>query len=225
MTAPTEIRSIPVAAMAWTASFVSCMVCFRRHPTDGRHDHRVQVQADVDSAAPSRARHVVEQRDWMVDTQIAGRGVRDGWVLHALRTVPREEFVPASLRPFAYDDGPLPISAGQTISQPYVVAVMTEMVRPTPAKRALEIGTGSGYAAAVLATIVSEVSTVERIAKLATTAKRCLSRLGYRNVRIRHGAARSGGPSRRRSMRSSSPPADRRCRPRCAHSWRSADGS
>jgi protein-L-isoaspartate(D-aspartate) O-methyltransferase len=103
----------------------------------------------------------------MVETQIAARGIRDPWVLHAMRTVPREGFIPASLQESAYDDGPLPIGEGQTISQPYVVAVMTQAVRPKPGHRALEIGTGSGYAAAVLATIVSEVYTVERLGQLA----------------------------------------------------------
>jgi protein-L-isoaspartate(D-aspartate) O-methyltransferase len=159
-----------------------------------RHVLAADCPGALKHAAPTQAQDVLEDRDRMLDTQIAARGVRDGWVLHALRTVPREEFVPTSLRPFAYDDEPLPIGAGQTISQPYVVAVMTELVRPTPAKRALEIGTGSGYAAAVLATIVSEVYTLERIAELATGAAQCLSRLGYRNVRVRHGDGTLGWP-------------------------------
>lgn len=124
------------------------------------------------------------QRERMVDEHIAGRGVRDAWVLHAMRTVPRDAFVPESLRDSAYDDGPLPIGDDQTISQPYVVALMTELVEPKPANRALEIGTGSGYAAAVLGTIVSEVYTVERLGRLASTADRRLAELGYRNVHV-----------------------------------------
>jgi protein-L-isoaspartate(D-aspartate) O-methyltransferase len=130
----------------------------------------------------------------MVATQIAGRGIRDPWVLHAMRTVPREAFLPASLQDSAYDDGPLPIGEGQTISQPYVVAVMTAAVEPRPGDRALEVGTGSGYAAAVLATIVSEVYTVERLDRLATAAGRCLARLGYRNVHVRQGDGSLGWP-------------------------------
>jgi protein-L-isoaspartate(D-aspartate) O-methyltransferase len=130
----------------------------------------------------------------MVDVDIAGRGIRDPWVLHAMRTVPREAFVPASLRQYAYDDGPLPIAGGQTISQPYVVAAMTEAVHPTPGNRALEIGTGSGYAAAVLATIVSDVYTVERLAELAGSAERCLAGLGYRNVHVLHANGTVGWP-------------------------------
>jgi protein-L-isoaspartate(D-aspartate) O-methyltransferase len=130
----------------------------------------------------------------MVDTQIAGRGISDPWVLHAMRTVPREAFVPEELRESAYDDGPLPIGANQTISQPYVVAVMTEVVQPKPGNRALEIGTGSGYAAAVLATIVSDVYTVERLERLAKASERRLADLGYRNVHVLHGDGTLGWP-------------------------------
>lgn len=128
-----------------------------------------------------------EERERMVEEQIVARGIRDPWVLHAMRTVPREEFVSAWLLESAYDDGPLPIGEGQTISQPYVVALMTEAVQPKPGNRSLEIGTGSGYAAAVLATIVSEVFTVERLGPLAASAERVLARLGYRNVHVLHG--------------------------------------
>jgi len=136
----------------------------------------------------------LSRRERMVETQIAARGVRDPWVLHAMRTVPREAFVPASMRESAYDDEPLPIGEGQTISQPYVVAVMTEAVRPKPGDRVLEIGTGSGYAAAVLATIVSEVYTVERLVRLADSARRCLADAGYRNVHVLHGDGSLGWP-------------------------------
>jgi protein-L-isoaspartate(D-aspartate) O-methyltransferase len=128
-----------------------------------------------------------EQRERMVEDQIVARGIRDPFVLHAMRAVPREEFVSDWLRESAYDDGPLPIGEGQTISQPYVVALMTEAVQPKPGNRGLEIGTGSGYAAAVLATIVSEVFTVERLGTLADSARRQLARLGYRNAHVLHG--------------------------------------
>jgi protein-L-isoaspartate(D-aspartate) O-methyltransferase len=128
-----------------------------------------------------------ERREQMVDAQIAARGIRDPSVLHAMSTVPRELFVSATLRSSAYDDGPLPIGEAQTISQPYVVALMTEAVKPASGNRALEVGTGSGYAAAVLATIVSEVFTIERLSRLAKMAERRLTQLGYRNVHVLHG--------------------------------------
>jgi protein-L-isoaspartate(D-aspartate) O-methyltransferase len=137
--------------------------------------------------APARTPEFLEQREQMVDTQIAAMGIRDPWVLHAMRTVPREAFLPTSLENFAYDDGPLPIGEGQTISQPYVVALMAEVVQPKPGHRVLEVGTGSGYGAAVLATIVSHVYTIERIDQLASAARERLGWLGYRNVRVLHG--------------------------------------
>jgi protein-L-isoaspartate(D-aspartate) O-methyltransferase len=130
----------------------------------------------------------------MVQRQIAGRGVRDVAVLAAMRRVPRERFIPEYLSHRAYDDEPLPIGQGQTISQPYVVAWMTEALRLEPRDRVLEIGTGSGYAAAVLATIVAEVYTVERLERLAESARRRLADLGYANVHVRHGDGTLGWP-------------------------------
>jgi protein-L-isoaspartate(D-aspartate) O-methyltransferase len=118
------------------------------------------------------------QRNQMVETQIAARGIRDPTVLEAMRVVPHEAFVPESAVPFAYGDEALAIAEGQTISQPYMVALMTEAVQPKPGDRALEIGTGSGYGAAVLAQIVCEVYTVERLAGLAESARRRLAALG-----------------------------------------------
>jgi len=104
-----------------------------------------------------------EDRERMVATQIEARGITDPLVLDAMRVVPRERFVATYLAAFAYDDGPLPIGEGQTISQPYIVAAMAEAVRIKPGERVLEIGTGSGYGAAVLSRIAGEVYTVERI--------------------------------------------------------------
>jgi protein-L-isoaspartate(D-aspartate) O-methyltransferase len=130
----------------------------------------------------------------MVQTQIAGRGIRDPSVLHAMRTVPRERFVAEWQQDLAYDDGPLPIGEGQTISQPYVVALMTEAVQPKPGDRALEVGTGSGYAAAVLATIASQVYTIERLAGLARTARERLAGLGFHNVHVLEGDGTLGWP-------------------------------
>jgi protein-L-isoaspartate(D-aspartate) O-methyltransferase len=136
------------------------------------------------------------ERERMVETQIANRGIRDPAVLHAMRTVPRERFVADDQQDQAYDDGPLPIGEGQTISQPYIVALMIEAVRPLPGDRALEIGTGSGYAAAVLATIVREVYSVERLPGLARQARERLARLGYHNVHVIEGDGTLGWPER-----------------------------
>ena len=149
--------------------------------------HILNVDPSTRRTARMRAGELAGLREGMVDTQIAGRGIRHPWVLHAMRTVPREAFVPALLQEFAYDDGPLPIGEDQTISQPYVVAAMAEIVQPKPGNRILEIGTGSGYAAAVLATIVSDVYTVERLEPLAKASERRLADLGYRNVHVLHG--------------------------------------
>ena len=126
-------------------------------------------------------------RKLMVDRHIRARGVRDPRVLAALTTVPREAFLPPELAEHAYEDRPLPIEAGQTISQPYIVAVMTEALALQPDETALEIGTGSGYAAAVLAHVARQVYTIERHAELAELARERLARLGYANVDVRCG--------------------------------------
>ena len=123
----------------------------------------------------------------MVHDQIAARGVRNPAVLDAMRRVPRESFLPEELAEFAYQDTPLPIKAGQTISQPYIVALMIESVEPRATDRALEIGTGSGYAAAVLSEVVDEVYTIERHEQLAKLAARFLDSQGYSNVKVLHG--------------------------------------
>jgi protein-L-isoaspartate(D-aspartate) O-methyltransferase len=128
-----------------------------------------------------------KRRIAMVREQIAARGVRDAKVLEAMKKVPREEFVPEALREEAYDDRPLPIGEGQTISQPYVVGSMTEALRLIGGEKVLEIGTGSGYAAAVLAEIAAEVHTIERIPALAERARSTLQRLGYRHVHVIEG--------------------------------------
>jgi protein-L-isoaspartate(D-aspartate) O-methyltransferase len=135
-----------------------------------------------------------KKRRRMVESQIAARSVRDPAVLTAMGKVAREEFVPDRLAVEAYEDGPLPIGDGQTISQPYIVAVMTEALRLQPGDRVLEIGTGSGYAAAVLAEIALEVYSIERIASLADASRRRLADLGYTNVQILHGDGTLGWP-------------------------------
>ncbi len=118
----------------------------------------------------------------MVNRHLKKRGIRDALLLEAFLRVPRHEFVPAGLWEQAYADGPLPIGHGQTISQPYMVAVMTSLAELKPEHRVLEIGTGSGYQAAILAEIVSAVYTVERIPEIAERARQTLQRLGYANI-------------------------------------------
>jgi protein-L-isoaspartate(D-aspartate) O-methyltransferase len=135
-----------------------------------------------------------DERAAMVETQIAARGIRDSRVLEAMRAVPRHAFVPDELQAVAYDDTPLPIGLGQTISQPYIVALMTELTQPHAAARILEIGTGSGYQAAVLACLCAEVLTVEIVGHHAATAERRLHELGIANVRVRHADGHAGWP-------------------------------
>ena len=130
----------------------------------------------------------------MVDAQIAARGVRDPRVLAAMREVPRHEFVPLEIRAAAYEDRPLPIGYRQTISQPYIVAFMTEKLAPKPTDRVLEIGTGSGYQAAVLAKLVAEVFTIEIVEPLAARATADLRRLGFASVHVKAGDGYKGWP-------------------------------
>ena len=135
-----------------------------------------------------------DPREMMVRSQIVARGVSDAATLRAMRAVPRHEFVPDESRRHAYDDSPLQIGYGQTISQPYIVAFMTELIRPRKGQRVLEVGTGSGYQAAVLAEIVDSVYTIELIPELAETAEARLIRLGYRNIAVRQGDGYLGWP-------------------------------
>ncbi len=133
-------------------------------------------------------------RETMVQTQIVSRGITDTATLRAMNTVPRHEFVPRDLVHRAYDDSPLPIGYDQTISQPYIVAFMTELIKPRKGQRVLEVGTGSGYQAAILAEIVDSVCTIELIPDLAETAAARLRQLGYRNVLVRQGDGYLGWP-------------------------------
>ena len=123
-------------------------------------------------------------RERMVDSQLRARGVRDERVLGAMARVPRHMFAPEPYRDQAYEDHPLPIGEGQTISQPYIVATMLDALAPSPAHRVLEVGTGSGYLTALLAELVAQVFSVERHAVLAETARDLLSRMGYTNVKV-----------------------------------------
>jgi protein-L-isoaspartate(D-aspartate) O-methyltransferase len=137
-----------------------------------------------------------ERRLAMVEEQIAARGVTDARVLEAMRAVPRHHFVPQHLQAAAYEDRPLPIGHEQTISQPYIVAYMTDVLGVRPEHRVLEIGTGSGYQAAVLAKLAREVYTIEIVPELARTAARALQALGVSNVHVREGDGYAGWPDR-----------------------------
>jgi protein-L-isoaspartate(D-aspartate) O-methyltransferase len=130
----------------------------------------------------------------MVQDQIEGRGVKDSRVLQALRNTPRHQFVPSQIEEYAYDDRPLPIGHGQTISQPYIVGLMTELLETRPEHKVLEIGTGSGYQAAVLSPLVQHVFTIEIVPELAKSAKATLTRLGLRNVSVIVGDGYKGLP-------------------------------
>lgn len=135
---------------------------------------------------------LAHERERMVDRQVVRRGVHDTHVLEAMRTVPREAFVPEGLQEFAYEDSPLPIEVGQTISQPYIVALMLEAAAVRPGEHVLEIGAGSGYAAAVLSRIAGRVYTIERHDELSRLAADRLRRLGYDNVEVRTGDGTQG---------------------------------
>jgi protein-L-isoaspartate(D-aspartate) O-methyltransferase len=144
--------------------------------------------------ATSQRDYFQAERERMVRTQLAERGIREARVLDAMSGVPRHEFVPETLRQEAYEDHPLPIGEGQTISQPYIVAAMLEHLALQTIDRVLEIGTGSGYVTALLSLLCAEVYSVERHAQLAALAESTLHRLGYRNMKIRVGDGSQGWP-------------------------------
>lgn len=145
------------------------------------------------SCAPE-GKSTEESRAKMVREQLVARDIKDERVLDAMRTVPRHEFVPEGARSDAYDDSPLPIGHRQTISQPYIVALMTQLLEPKLTDRVLEIGTGSGYQAAVLSGLVKEVFTIEIVEPLGRRAAEDLKRLGYRNVLTKIGDGYAGWP-------------------------------
>ena len=151
-------------------------------------------------AAPAAAQrppaddHWRQARDSMMATALVPAGISDSATLVAMGTVPRHEFVPPEYRKWAYEDSPLPIARDQTISQPAVVALMTQLIRPRPGMRVLEVGTGSGYQAAVLAEAGCRVWTIEIFRTLANEARARLRRLGYGEVAVRHGDGYAGWP-------------------------------
>jgi len=162
-----------------------------------------QEQEDPNDKRPLRPDHShptfaerIDERAYMVASQIQARDVNDPNVLKAMRMVPRHAFIPVRRHALAYLDHPLPIGEGQTISQPYIVAFMTEALKLDPNDRVLEIGTGSGYQAAVCAEIAKEVYTIEIIEELAKTAAKCLKELGYPNVFVRAGDGYFGWPEK-----------------------------
>ncbi len=140
--------------------------------------------------------HYQQERNQMASQQIKARGVTDKAVLEAMREVPRHLFVPESYRGRAYQDGPLPIGYGQTISQPYIVAYMTEAIEPKPGFKVLEVGTGSGYQAAVLSKVVDEVYTIEIVEELGKQARARLDKLGYDNVEVKIADGYHGWPEK-----------------------------
>jgi protein-L-isoaspartate(D-aspartate) O-methyltransferase len=144
--------------------------------------------------SPAPVGDLARERQRMVQQQLMARGIKNEHVLAAMAKVPREEFVPSDSRGASYEDGPLPIGYGQTISQPYIVAFMTEQLRPKPSDRVLEIGTGSGYQAAILAELASDVYSIELVEPLAKNAEATLQRLGYKNVHVKVGDGYKGWP-------------------------------
>jgi protein-L-isoaspartate(D-aspartate) O-methyltransferase len=149
---------------------------------------------DERTAMKDEEAYFARLRQAMVQQQIASRGISDRRVLDALRRVPRHRFVPQEFVPEAYNDYPLPVGKGQTISQPYIVAQMTELLELEGGERVLEIGTGSGYQTAILSLLCAEVFTIELVEKLARDATERLTELGYRNVRVRSGDGFDGWP-------------------------------
>jgi protein-L-isoaspartate(D-aspartate) O-methyltransferase len=162
---------------------------------EGAGDRPLRADAEAPGAASTDSSRAAE-REAMVRNQLEARGLRDRGVLDAMRAVPRHRFVLPELRPSAYDDGPLPIGRGQTISQPYIVAFMAEALRLGGSERVLEVGSGSGYAAAVLSRLAAEVYGIEIEPELHARSVVAIEGLGYRNVFLRAGDGFHGWPER-----------------------------
>jgi len=164
--------------------FMVCLVLISYHLT--------KAQDAVTSASPGADFSVLRQR--MVKTQIEARGVKDKDVLGVMRKVERHRFLPGEIQHLAYEDAPLPIGEGQSISQPYIVALMTELLQLKGREKVLEIGTGSGYQAAILAELAAEVYSIEILPKLAERAEELLTELGYKNIKVKCGDGYLGWP-------------------------------
>jgi protein-L-isoaspartate(D-aspartate) O-methyltransferase len=167
------IHIVCIFCLAWVVSAVNCSV--RQEPKEDGYSR---------------------QRKLMVETQIRDRGIRNKYLLDALMHVPRHQFVPDEYKKFSYDDRPLPIGYNQTISQPYVVAYMTEILDPDSSKRVLEIGTGSGYQAAILSRLYKEVYTIEIIEALGRNSKTIFEKEGYKNIQVKIGDGYLGWPEK-----------------------------
>lgn len=166
-----------------------CVADKSREPDDGQ-------RPKSDPAATQSENKFTKRRLRMVEEQIIARGIRDKAVLEAMKKTPRHRFVPESHRRLSYEDHPLPIGQGQTISQPFIVAYMTEAAEISAQDKTLEIGTGSGYQAAILGAIAKEVYSIEIIPELAERARRTLDELGYKNVHVKTGNGYLGWPER-----------------------------
>ncbi len=177
-------KKIPACKSSFLAVALCLLVCAG---WAGTAERKSSEQASAENDYQRR-------REIMVRDQIRARGVQDEKVLRVMREVPRHLFVPPHLRAAAYQDKPLPIGNGQTISQPYMVALMTELLQPQPEDAVLEIGTGSGYQAAVVSRLARQVYSIEIVPRLGLAAERLLERLGFANVRVRIGDGYLGWP-------------------------------
>jgi protein-L-isoaspartate(D-aspartate) O-methyltransferase len=177
----------------WLLAAVAMVAVVTASCTRGGGDAAAPARQSVESVSD---RTYSQMRGQMVAQQLAARDIADQRVLAALGRVPRHNFVPAQWQRWAYDDRPLPIGHGQTISQPYIVALMTQLADPKPNARALDVGTGSGYQAAVLAELTKHVYSIEIVAPLADEARRRLQSLGYENIEVRHGDGYRGWPEK-----------------------------
>jgi protein-L-isoaspartate(D-aspartate) O-methyltransferase len=184
---PPVIRALTLAAVV-VASGAAC-----GKAEEAKRAHSGADEAPVEPTAVSTD-WAAAARERMVEEQIAARGIEDERVLAAMSKVPRHEFIPGEGRDHAYEDHPVPIGHDQTISQPYIVAIMVQLADLDEKSRVLEIGTGSGYTAAILAEVASEVYTIEIVKPLAQRAKAVLERLGYENVHARAGDGYGGWP-------------------------------
>ena len=187
-----------VLASAWVLGYATWQLAQERERTG---EHHLEAEVSRPTEQPEQrggnvlhsSDHPSQDRDWaaarrqMVEQQLATRDISDNRVLEAMLKVPRHLFVPENSRPRAHFDGPLPIGHGQTISQPYIVALMTQLAQPTRSSIALDVGTGSGYQAAVLSVLCQKVYSIEIVEPLAESARRRLAELGYQNVTVRHG--------------------------------------
>jgi len=188
------ITLLALAVIGWLCYELILVPASTREPPSARGKLRDPPALNFVAETESPELRYQQLRAAMVAEQLKSRGVNDQKVLDAMGRVPRELFVPEKLRASAYADRPLPIGHGQTISQPLIVAVMTQFSRPTPSAKALDVGTGSGYQAAILAELVDEVYSIEILKPLADEARDRLQTLGYKNVEVRHGDGYRGWP-------------------------------